>query len=193
MVHPNGCTILLCETIRLVVVSADLEVSLWVLAHWAHSRSFFANNDVSAVRTFPHHVSIAREYEFALNVSEQFAIAFFVFFFDFAHHVKQSSNLSETFSASFFSKTSIHVGPLIVFACCRVKKIYCSFGNIVAMKKFKPDFSVFLFVVSCFFKDVCDLNKTFFASFRSIISVLVASHRFASKRFLQIFFCLRTF
>ena len=139
-------------------------------------RGFFADNDVTTVSTFPNAVAFAREYQLTFYVSEELAIAFFVFFFDFAYHVKEGSDFSEAFFASFLCKTSIHVGPLVVFTLSCVKKIFGSSRNCVTMKKFEPNFSVLFFVVSSFFKDFSDLFVAIFASLRSIISVFVASH-----------------
>ena len=65
-----------------------MEVSLGMGANGADFRRFFADDDMAAVGALPNGVSLSREYQAAFDVGDQFAVAGFVFFFDFAYFFK---------------------------------------------------------------------------------------------------------
>jgi hypothetical protein len=56
--------------IGLKIVGFDLEIGLRVIADGAYSRSFLANDDVTAVATLPNHFLIAGENNAAFDVGQ---------------------------------------------------------------------------------------------------------------------------
>ena len=146
----------------LVVLCFDLEVSLRVFTNGANLRCLFANVDVAAVCALPDHVAISGEYQTAFNVFQQFAVTFFVMFFDLTYCFKQVSDAVEAFFSCFFRECSVHVCPFVVFTLCSVQQVFSCGRNSAVMEQFEPDFCVFFFVVCCFQEQSCDLFIAFF-------------------------------
>ena len=164
-----------------------------MLAHWAELRSLLADYNVAAVDALPHHVAVAREYQFALNVGQELAIAGFVLSLDFAYQVKQGSDSVEAFFASLGSKAGVHVGPFVVFAVGSIHKVVGSARNITAMEKLEPDFCMFFLVAGCFGKYLRNLHIAVFLCLAGIVLIFCVGLRFACKCFLKIFLSLCSF
>lgn len=65
-----------------IVLSLDLEITLGMLADRAELRSLLAYDDVSAIRALPNGILISLEYNAALNIGQQFPVAFLVSLLD---------------------------------------------------------------------------------------------------------------
>ena len=105
------------------------------------------------------------------------------------------SNVAESFckfGESFFfrrfCKIIIHIRPFVIFTFGGVQKIF--FDATEFAESFKPKFSVFLFVIGGFEEERGDLFITVLFRDACKVGVLIASLRFARKRFPKIFFGL---
>ena len=52
----------------LKVISHDLEIALRMVARWTYLRSFFTDDDMSAVAALPDDITLAREHNGILDV-----------------------------------------------------------------------------------------------------------------------------
>src|SRR5574344_609613 len=157
-------------------------------AYRAHTWRLLSNHNVAAVSALPDDIAIFAEHAFLCYVVEQFAVALFMRLFNSSNTFKQFCNCFESFFMCYLCKTSIHVGPLIVFTVCSSLEVFCS-RFYTAVKQFEPKFCMLFFICSCFIKDICNLFKTIFACLACKPVVLVPCHRFTCKCSLQVSFC----
>ena len=132
-----------------------------MLADRADFRSFFADEDVTAVAAFPALFILADEDFAALDVREQLLVALFVALFDLGDAGEVAGEGRETFGGSFFLVTHVHIGPLLMFAGGRRDEVG---GGVAEQAEFlEPQFRVLLLVVRGLLEDRGDLLIPFLA------------------------------
>lgn len=158
----------------LIILGANLEIALRMVANGADFGSLLAYDDVSAVGALPYTVTFAAEHEVALDVGQEFAIAFLVFLLDSSYHFELCGDFGIALFASYLGKSGIHVGPFVVLACGSVLQVVCRAGH-SAVKHLEPNLGVLLFVLCRLLEDGSHLNITVLLSFGCVILVLGVS------------------
>ena len=181
------------SNLRSVVLCEKLEIRLSVVANGALVGSRLADNDMSAVGTLPDTVAFTRENNLILDVLQEFAIALLVVFLDSTDLLELLGNLVKALSTCLGSHAGVHVGPLGIFAGSSIGKVGSSVADLATVEVFVPEFGVLFFVGSRLFEDLANLYITVFLCLGSEESVLVASHRLASKRLKEVLLSLCSF
>ena len=148
-----------------------------MLAYGAYFRSFFANHDVAAVAADPDCIVIAGKYYAVLDVGQQTAITLFVVAFDGCYGPETPCNFLEALLFGLASHTLVHVGPFEILAIGSILQICHSVGNLASVEIFEPELGVLFLVCSGLFEEGSDLLVAVLASFRRIISILIACLR----------------
>ena len=178
---------------NLIVFRQKLEVSLGVVANRTLVGSRLADNDMSAVGTLPDTVAFTRENNLILNVLQEFAIALLVVLLDSTDLLELFGNLVKALSTCLGSHAGVHIGPLGIFAGSSIGKVGGGVADLATVEIFVPEFGVLFFVGSRLFEDLANLYITVFLCLGSEESVLVASHRLASKRLKEVLLSLCSF
>ena len=142
---------------RLIVLCLKLEEAARVQAHRTYLGSFFAYYDMSAVAAYPHHVTVAGEYQSLLNVFEQATVTFLVMFFYLGYGTEAEGYFGKSLGLGLFGHARIHVGPFVVLSFGSFAEVVHGVGNFASVEQFVPELGVLLFVVGCFFKYGGDL------------------------------------
>src|SRR5574344_604473 len=148
---------------RLEVVDVDFEVGLRMSAYRANLWCFLTNYDVSAVATFPYFHFTLSKHLLHFYVVKQCAITLFVAFLDSSHQAEFHCQVSEAFLFCGFSKSLIHISPLVVFSFCSSSQVLSGVSN--AVEFFEPHFSMLFLVVGSFLKEFSNLFETFLFCF----------------------------
>ena len=86
-----------------------------MVANRADFRSFFADDNVSAVAAFPAGRS-SLDIDFTLlDVGKQSIVAFFMTLFNFSNAAETVGEGGESLGLGFFSKGAVHFSPLFAF------------------------------------------------------------------------------
>ena len=113
------------------------------------------DDDMTAVAAFPYlNLALCKD-SGGFDVLEQRAVAFLVVAFDGGNETELGSKLGKAFFFRVLCKAVIHVGPLVVFAFCRMEQVFS--GVTDAGKLLEPQLCVFLFVVGGLQKQRGDL------------------------------------
>ena len=92
-------------------------------AYGAYGRSLLAHYEMSAVAALPHGLLALFKYLLHLNVVKKSAVSFLVRLLDSRYSSELISNCLKALFLSFLSKGVVHVCPLVVFTCCRSRKV----------------------------------------------------------------------
>ena len=178
---------------NLIVFREELEIRLGVVANGALVGCRLADNNMSAVGALPDTVAVTRENDLILDVLQEFAIALLVVLLDSTDLLELLGNLVKALSTCLGSHAGVHIGPLSIFAGSSIGKVGSGVADLATVEIFVPEFGVLFFVGSRLFEDLANLYITVFLCLRSEESVLVASHRLASKRLKEVLLSLCSF
>ena len=153
----SGCgapaaSIYLPAIIKLIILGAQFEICLRVIAYRTYIRSAGADHDMSAVAAFPYAVSVSGEYKSAFNVRDQLAISRFMLFLDSRDHLEKIGDIRKTLFSCCLCKPGIHLLPLILLAVRSDLKIIL--GAVYALEDLIPDLCMFFLISCCLFKDL---------------------------------------
>ena len=97
-----------------VVNYAQLKICLRMVANGAFLRRAFVVRDVPAVAANPNGLFLLFENGPIFDIFKQLEVAFFMFFFNIAHHLKKSPYIFKAFLTRLGRHTFVHLRPLFV-------------------------------------------------------------------------------
>ena len=139
-------------------------------ANGASLRSLCTHYEVTAVTALPHsHLSLLK-YLLHLNVGKKLSVSLLVSLLDSGYHSELRSKSLEALFVSFLCEGVVHIGPLVVLALCRCKKVSRSVTK--TAESLEPKLCVLLLIVCGFLKDSRDLLVAFLLCYRCKVGVL---------------------
>ena len=126
--------------------------------HGANLGRFLTDANMPAIYALPNSIAVTRKDQTALNIRYQLAVSFLMLFFDFAHGFKKISYFVKALFFCLFCKAAVHISPFKILACRRVFKVRQGRRYFIAVKNFKPQLRVRLFVLGGDFKNLRYLN-----------------------------------
>ena len=145
---------------------------------------------MTAVTALPNLHLRPLEYLGGLDILEESTITLLVTLLDGSYAAELGGKLMEAFLVGSLCESVIHVGPLVVLACCSCGKVLG--GITYALEFLEPELCVLLLIVSCLKEESRNLLVAFLLGLGCEISVLVASLRLTGESRFQIFLGLGT-
>src|SRR5574344_2356821 len=120
-----------------------------MLADRANLRSLLSDYNMTAVRALPNHILLTREYYATFHILKKLSVTLFMSLLDSANFLEKECDILETLFLSGLCKSGIHVGPLVILACCSILKISCRARNLTAMEELEPNLGMLLLILGC--------------------------------------------
>ena len=153
-----------------------------------------ANDDMSAVAAFPDAEVVANIDDAALNVFEEFQVAFLVSLLNLGDAIKPKGNLVEAFGFGRLREAFVHLGPFVVFAFGRGLQVVERGADVTTgLQVFEPQLGVLFLILGGLLKDGRDLLVALFPGLARPIRVFVAGLAFPGESGLKILLGLRSF
>ena len=162
-----------------IVLSMNLEITLWMCADRADFRRFRPHNDMTAVAALPY-LDFALGKDFlGFYIFQQSTVTLLMMFLDLSNHTELRCQLLEAFFLCRLSKPCVHIRPLVVFT---IRSIFQVGGCIInAFKFLEPQLGMLFLVVCRFQEQRRDLLESVFFRTGSEIRVLVTGLTLAGK------------
>ena len=128
----------------LIVLLANLEVGLGMVAHGAHLGSLGANNNVTAVAAFPNLDAGFFKHGLGFHVLQQLAVTLFVGLLDSSNPTELLGKIVEAFLVSFLRHSVIHIRPLGILALGSMEQVLGGIAQLA--QSLEPQLCVLFFV-----------------------------------------------
>ena len=149
--------------------------------YWANLRCIITDKGVTTVTTLPDGNFFGLKDYIVINIFDQFAVAFFVLFFNCANAIEFVSDFVKTFFTGDTGELFVHVSPFVIFTSGGNFEVGPGVSYSAVIEVLVPKFGVFFLIVRGFSENFSNLFVTILFCTRSKELVFYTSLGFSSK------------